>query len=58
MRQLFLFRRVKSRTLFVNKVTGEYAYLPDRLMGFEKRELITEDAYARIKTYDVALRDM
>ena len=37
-----------KRTLFVNKLTGAYEYLADRLMGFEKRELITEDAYARI----------
>lgn len=37
-----------SRTLFVNKITGERTYLADRLMGFDKRELITEDAYARI----------
>jgi len=37
-----------SRTLFVNKVTGTSTYLVDRLMGFETRELITEDAYARI----------
>ena len=37
-----------SRTLFVNKVTGASTYLVDRLMGFETRELVTEDAYARI----------
>ncbi len=37
-----------SRTLFINKITGERSYLADRVMGFEKRELITEDACARI----------
>ena len=37
-----------SRTLFINKETGVRTYLADELLGFEKRELITEDAIARI----------
>ena len=37
-----------SRTLFINKETGVRSYLADELLGFEKRELITEDALARI----------
>ena len=37
-----------SRTLFINKETGVRSYLADELLGFEKRELITEDAIARI----------
>ena len=37
-----------SRTLFKNKETGVRTYLVDELLGFEKRELITEDALARI----------
>jgi hypothetical protein len=37
-----------SRTLFINKETGIRSYLADELLGFEKRELITEDALSRI----------
>ena len=37
-----------SRTLFIHKETGVRTYLVDELLGFEKRELITEDALARI----------
>ncbi|MCR4584300.1 MAG: UPF0236 family protein [Lachnospiraceae bacterium] len=37
-----------SRTLFINKKTGCRAYLLDRILGFEQREYITEDAKARI----------
>lgn len=37
-----------SRTLFINKETGARTYLADELLGFGKRELITEDAIARI----------
>ena len=37
-----------SRTLFINKERGVRSYLADELLGFEKRELITEDALARI----------
>ena len=37
-----------SRTLFINKATGKRAYLVDELLKFNKRELVTEDATARI----------
>ncbi len=37
-----------NRTLFKNKETGIRAYLSDEILGFEKRELITEDALVRI----------
>ena len=37
-----------SRTLFINKETSIRSYLADELLGFEKRELITEDALSRI----------
>ena len=37
-----------ARTLFVNKKTGCRTYLLDRILEFEKREYITEDAKARI----------
>lgn len=37
-----------SRTLFINKETCVRSYLADELLGFEKRELITEDALSRI----------
>ena len=37
-----------SRTLFKNQETGSRAYLSDELLGFDKRELITEDAVTRI----------
>ena len=37
-----------SRTLFINKKTGCRTYLLDRILDFEQREYITEDAKARI----------
>lgn len=37
-----------ARTMFINKETGNRAYLADQFLGFEKREFITEDAKARI----------
>ena len=37
-----------SRTLFINKSTKCHCYLLDQLLGFDKREFITEDAKSRI----------
>jgi hypothetical protein len=37
-----------KRTYFKNKETGERRYLVDELMGFGKKEYLTEDAVARI----------
>ena len=37
-----------TKTYFRNKVTGEYCYLVDRLLGFNTGERLTEDAVARI----------
>lgn len=36
------------KTLFKNKVTGEYEYLLDRIMGLEKHARLTEDAEAQL----------
>lgn len=36
------------KTLFKNKVTGEYEYLLDRIMGLEKHTRLTEDAEAKL----------
>ena len=36
------------KTLFKNKVTGEYEYLLDRVMGLEKHARLTEDAEAKL----------
>lgn len=36
------------KTLFKNKVTGEYEYLLDRIMGIEKHARLTEDAEAEL----------
>lgn len=36
------------KTLFKNKVTGEYEYLLDRVMGLEKHARLTEDAEAEL----------
>lgn len=37
-----------SKTLFINKKTGERTYLLDRIMGIDKHTRITEDAEAKI----------
>ena len=37
-----------TKTLFVNKESGEYEYLLDRILGLEKHERITEDAVAKM----------
>lgn len=36
------------KTLFTNKKTGKREYLLDRILGFEKKERITEEAIARM----------
>ena len=37
-----------KKTLFTNRETGESEYLLDRIMGFEKHERISEDAFAKM----------